>query len=59
MSIAAGYFGAKYSKYKRVLKELSEAINETYKVLEDNKITKKELKRLIKEWKDVLDSLEG
>ena len=36
------------------MKELAEAMDKTYKALEDNKITKDELKQVIKEWADVL-----
>ena len=48
------YFGSGYKKAKRIMKELAEAMDKTYKALEDDKITKEELKQIIKEWKDVL-----
>ncbi|MCD6199451.1 MAG: hypothetical protein J7K15_12935 [Deltaproteobacteria bacterium] len=50
------YFGRKYSKVKRFLKELAEAINETYKAIEDDKVTEEELKNVIKQWRDLLQA---
>lgn len=59
LGVLAIYFGSKYRKVKNAMKELAEAINTTYKALEDNKLTEEELKQLIKEWKDFISSLEG
>ena len=47
-------FGKKYSDAKKLLKELAEALDTTYKAIEDNKITERELKDVIKQWRDVL-----
>jgi len=49
------YFGSRYRKAKRIMKELAEAMDKTYKAIEDDKITKDELKQVIKEWMDVLE----
>ena len=54
LALLSLYFGSKYKKAKQVMKELAEAIDKTYKALEDNKITEEELKGVLKEWKDVL-----
>ena len=43
-------------KAKKVMKELAEAMSETYKAIEDGKLTPEEVKKLIKEWKDVIDA---
>jgi len=53
--ILNAYLGRKYTKAKRLLKEITEALDETYKALEDNKITQEELKQVIKQWKDLLE----
>lgn len=55
LALLSTFLGAKYRKAKRIMKELAEAMNKTYKALEDDKITKEELKQVIKEWKDVLE----
>ena len=55
LALLSTFLGAKYRKAKQVMKELAEAMNKTYKALEDDKITKEELKQVIKEWKDVLE----
>lgn len=44
----------KYKKAKRTLKELGEVISITNKALEDNKLTKKEITSIVKEWNDVI-----
>ena len=54
LALLSLYFGSKYKKAKQVMKELAEAMDKTYKAIEDNKITKDELKQVIKEWADVL-----
>ena len=55
LALLSLYFGSKYKKAKQVMKELAEAIDKTYKALEDNKITEEELKGVLKEWKDLLE----
>ena len=55
LALLSIYFGSKYRKAKRIMKELAEAMDKTYKALEDDKVTKEELKQVIKEWKDVLE----
>ena len=55
LALLSSFFGAKYRKAKRIMKELAEAMDKTYKALEDDKVTKEELKQVIKEWKDVLE----
>jgi len=54
-ALLSTFLGTKYRKAKRIMRELAEAMNKTYKALEDDKITKEELKQVIKEWKDVLE----
>jgi len=53
--ILSALFGKKYRDAKKFLKELAEAIEETYKAIEDNKVTEQELKNVIKQWRDVLN----
>ena len=54
LALLSIFLGAKYRKAKRIMKELAEAMDETYKSIEDNKVTEDELKKVLKEWKDVL-----
>ena len=44
LALLSLYFGSKYKKAKQVMKELAEAIDKTYKAIEDDKITEEELK---------------
>ena len=55
LALLSTFLGAKYRKAKRIMRELAEAMDKTYKALEDDKVTKEELKQVIKEWKDVLE----
>jgi len=55
LGILAIYFGFQYAKFKKVVEELAEAVMETSKAIEDDNITEDELKKLVKEWKDVLE----
>ena len=55
LALLSIFLGAKYRKTKRIMKELAEAMDKTYKALEDDKVTKEELKQVIEEWKDVLE----
>jgi len=57
LALLSIYFGGKYRKAKRIMKELAEAVNSTYKALEDNQLTEEELRRVLKEWKDVLNTI--
>ena len=57
LTLLSVFLGAKYRKAKRIMKEFAEAINKTYKAIEDNQLTEDELKQIIKEWKDVLESI--
>jgi predicted metal-binding transcription factor (methanogenesis marker protein 9) len=59
LGVASVYFAGKYRRVKRILKELAEAVGETYKALEDNKITEEELRRVVKEWNDLLRAVKG
>ena len=54
LALLSIFLGAKYKKAKQIMKEVAEAMDETYKYIEDNKITEAELKKVLKEWKDVL-----
>jgi len=51
------YFEDRYMKAKRIMKEFAEAVNSTYKALEDNRLTEEELRQVLKEWKDVLNTI--
>jgi len=57
LALLSVFLGAKYRKAKRIMKEFAEAINKTYKAIEDNQLTEEEMKQVIKEWKDVLESI--
>lgn len=60
LAILCSYLGARLSKARRIMKELSEAFDETAKAIEDNKLTLEEARKVVKEWKDVIDAfLEG
>ena len=59
LALLSIFLGAKYREAKRIMKEVAEAMDKTYKALEDNKITKDELKQVIKEWADVLKIWRG
>ena len=48
LAILSIFLGAKYKKAKQIMKEVAEAMDKTYKAIEDNKITKDELKQVIK-----------
>jgi len=54
LALLSIFLGVKYKKAKRIMKEVAEAMDKTYKAIEDNKVTKDELKQVIKEWADVL-----
>ena len=55
LALLSIFLGAKYQEAKRIMKEVAEAMDKTYKAIEDDKITKDELKQVIKEWMDVLE----
>ena len=59
LALLSLYLGGKYKKAKQVIKELAEAMDKTYKALEDDKVTKEELKGILKEWSDVLKAGRG
>jgi len=59
LALLSTFLGLKYKKAKQIMKEVAEALNETYKSIEDNKVTEDELKRAIKEWVDVLEAWRG
>lgn len=48
--------GGKWLSAKKFLKEVAEALTVTSKAIEDDKITRKELKDLMKEWNDVIEA---
>ena len=52
--IATTLLGVKYRKVKRTLKELGEAITATSNAIDDDKLTEKEIKSVVKEWNDVV-----
>lgn len=53
-AFAAIFAGSYFSKFKLVVKELKEAFHALDEVLQDDEVTVEELKRVIKEFKDVL-----
>ena len=57
LAVLSVYFSKQYAKAKRVLKELAEAIGVTYEAIEDDKLTKDELKKILREWQDVLNTI--
>ncbi len=48
--------GGKWLSAKKFLKEVAEALTVTSKAIEDDQITRKELKDLIKEWNEVIEA---
>jgi len=59
LALLSIFLGVKYKKAKQIMKEVAEAMDKTYKAIEDNEITEEELKQVIKEWKDVLEIWKG
>lgn len=53
--LASVFFGVKYEKAKKTLRELTEAILVTSDALEDDELTREELREIVKEWKDVVE----
>ena len=54
LALLSIFLGVKYKKAKKIMKEVAEAMDKTYKAIEDNEITEEELKQVVKEWADVL-----
>ena len=59
LALLSIFLGVKYKKAKQIMKEVAEAMDKTYKAIEDNEITEEELKQVIKEWADVLKIWRG
>jgi len=57
LAVVSFLLGAKWRKAKAVLRDLAKALEDTYQALEDDKLTKEELKQLIKDWKKVLENV--
>lgn len=55
LAIVALWFGTAWTKVKSLLREISQALNETSNAIEDNNLTKEELKRIIAQWRDVIE----
>lgn len=55
-TLLSAYLGKKWTKSKNLLKEVGELLITIKSAIEDDKITKEEMQRIIKEYKDV-DSL--
>jgi len=53
-AFAAIFAGTYFSKFKLLVKELKEAFFALDEVLQDDEVTVEELKRVVKEFKDVL-----
>lgn len=53
-AFAAIFAGTYFSKFKLLVKELKEAFYALDEVMQDDEITIEELKRVVKEFKDVL-----
>jgi hypothetical protein len=54
-----GFLGYRWGKAKAVLKETIEFLGTVSKALDDDKITKKELAEIMKEWKDVAGAIKA
>ena len=57
--VLSAIFRKQLAKAKKVMKELAEAMSTTVQAMEDGKITIEEAKKIVKEWKDVLDAFLG
>ncbi len=57
LAVVSFFLGARWRKAKAVLRDLAKALEDTYQALEDDKLTKEELKQLIKDWKKVLENV--
>ena len=55
-AVLAAVFRRQLNLAKAVMKELAEAMSTTVKAMEDGKITLDEAKKIVKEWKDVLEA---
>lgn len=57
LAVLTTYFGKKYNKGKKVLKEFSEAVAKVSEAIADDKITRAELQEINKEFQDVYEAL--
>lgn len=57
LGILTTYFGGKWNKGKKVLKEFSEAVAKVSEAIADNKVTREELQEINKEFQDVYEAL--
>jgi len=55
-AVLSALLGKKLQEAKGVMKELVEAMKTTIEAMEDGKITYEEAKKIVKEWKDVLEA---
>lgn len=54
LGIVAIIFGVKWHQVAKLLKEAGEALITTSEAMEDKKITKEEVVKVLKEWADVI-----
>jgi|GEM_PF-4889372 urease gamma subunit len=57
--LTAAGFAAKWRKAKRLLKESAELLTAISNAVEDDEITKEEVREIIKEGKDIIDALKN
>jgi hypothetical protein len=55
LAVICGKFALDWKRAKDLLKSIADALNETYKIIEDDKITEDELKDFIFVWQKVLN----
>lgn len=55
LAIATGKYGTQYIKAKKILGDILDLISSVDKSIDDDKITKEELKKIIKEKDDLLN----
>ena len=54
--VLSAIFRKQVNQAKGVMKELAEAMSTTVQAMEDGKVTVEEAKKIVKEWKDVIDA---
>jgi len=59
LAVVGMVLGGYLKRVKRLLKELAEALKTTVDAIENDVVTREELKKMVKEWKDVLKAVRG
>lgn len=55
LGLLSAYFGSRYAKVKKKIRQIAQLVNDIDKALEDNRITEEELKKIIKDLKAIIE----